>query len=343
MKIRDLTRHTKRTIFRIASSILLCAALCCDLMMISSDALISGYSAKSFYVLSIALYLLAIFELSTFLFKRELRPDKFDYAHCAYAAVLVLVASLSWGYAEVSRMMGIVGFLYMLVPIGRRITSIVRNHTRRNVIKQAIFLALLGLYSLGILLFFDKQLEEMSFLANYMVCAAVFMNCIINVCRLAVSNFNYEVLRKIVRKTYAGEIVFGLLLLIVAFSLVFVRTEIGVDSFVDALWYCFAVVTTIGFGDFVASSILGRVLSVILGVYGLIVVAIVTSIIVNFYNEIKNTDDEEQESVAETNLLDEGMPQEESAEPDKEEPGQEEQPAQKEPPKESEIPQEGDE
>ena len=58
-------------------------------------------------------------------------------------------------------------------------------------------------------------------------------------------------------------------------------------SYGDALWYCFAIVTTIGFGDVASVSVIGRILSVILGFYGIIVVAVITSIIVNFYNETK--------------------------------------------------------
>jgi len=99
-------------------------------------------------------------------------------------------------------------------------------------------------------------------------------------------------LKKIVRKTYAAEILFGIVLLIVAFSLVFPYLEEGIATFNDALWYCFAIVTTIGFGDFSAVTPIGRILSVILGLYGIIVVALITSIIVNFYGEMKSDDDE---------------------------------------------------
>ena len=55
------------------------------------------------------------------------------------------------------------------------------------------------------------------------------------------------------------------------------------------------MVTTIGFGDVTVSSFLGRLISVVLGVYGIIVVALITSIIVNFYGEIKKTTDEDEE------------------------------------------------
>ena len=62
----------------------------------------------------------------------------------------------------------------------------------------------------------------------------------------------------------------------------------GISSFGDALWYCFATVTTIGYGDVTSVTAIGRVLSVILGIYGIVVVALITSIIVNFYNEMKS-------------------------------------------------------
>ena len=71
--------------------------------------------------------------------------------------------------------------------------------------------------------------------------------------------------------------------------------EDGIKTFADALWYCFAIVTTIGFGDMVAETTVGRILSVFLGVYGLIVVAVLTSIIVNFYNETSKRDDKEKD------------------------------------------------
>ena len=55
---------------------------------------------------------------------------------------------------------------------------------------------------------------------------------------------------------------------------------------------CFAIITTIGFGDITAVTGIGRIMSVILGIYGIIVVSLVTSVIVNFYTEVnKETPD----------------------------------------------------
>ena len=101
------------------------------------------------------------------------------------------------------------------------------------------------------------------------------------------------VIAKIVRKTYTVEILLGLLLLMIAFSFVFVSYEDSMETIFDALWYCFAVVTTTGFGDLAAVTLIGRILTVILGFYGIVVVALITSVIVNFYNEVKDKTDEE--------------------------------------------------
>ena len=102
------------------------------------------------------------------------------------------------------------------------------------------------------------------------------------------------VLRKIIRKTFAIEILFGMVLLIGSFSYVFQVLEKDIKTYYDAVWYCFAVVTTIGFGDVTVTSPYSRALSIILGIYGIIVVALVTSVIVNFYNEVKDEKDDEE-------------------------------------------------
>ena len=170
--------------------------------------------------------------------------------------------------------------------------SIVRNHKVRNVIPRVLFILILlvitayafvlgGSIALLCLLFFTVP------------------RIFYYIAQIAFSRIKMDVLRKIARKTYAAEILFGMLMLIVAFSIVLPQFESGIPSFEDALWYCFAIVTTIGFGDFTAATLPGRIISVVLGLYGIIVVALVTSIIVNFYNETKNTADPDETETAE--------------------------------------------
>lgn len=114
---------------------------------------------------------------------------------------------------------------------------------------------------------------------------------------LSFSQMNLKVLIKIIRKTHAANILAGLLLLMTAASFMIPPLEKSIPTFLDALWYCFAIVTTIGFGDYYAVSPSGRIISVLLGLYGLVVVALVTSIIVNFYLEVRDEPDEEEGQV----------------------------------------------
>jgi hypothetical protein len=111
---------------------------------------------------------------------------------------------------------------------------------------------------------------------------------LIHIIYISFAQMRLGVLRKVIRKTFAAEILMGLLLLIVAFSFVFQTVEPGIKTYFDAVWYCFAVVTTIGFGDIAVTSVLSRTLSIILGVFGIVVVAVITSVVVSFYNEVRN-------------------------------------------------------
>ncbi len=97
-----------------------------------------------------------------------------------------------------------------------------------------------------------------------------------------------KVLFNILNVTHTLDVLICLLGLMIAFSFVFPMTEEGIPTFWDGLWYSFAVITTIGFGDYAATSALGRVLTVILGLYGIVIVAIITSVIVNFYNSVSD-------------------------------------------------------
>ena len=133
--------------------------------------------------------------------------------------------------------------------------------------------------------------------APFLVMFFVAMHSLLCILSVAFARINLKALGKVVRQTYAAEVIAGLLLLIFAFSYILRFVEPNLNSLGDALWYCFAIVTTIGFGDITASSLIGRVLSVTLGIYGIIVVALITSVIVNFYGEMKreNVKEEDEE------------------------------------------------
>ena len=161
--------------------------------------------------------------------------------------------------------------------------SLVRKHNVRQIIW---YLLLTGCVA------FVMTALDISLVAIYLFSLQISAFALGTIIYEAFSKMQVGTLLKIIRKTYALEILLGLLFLILSFSFVFMAIE-GM-KYTDALWYCFAVVTTIGFGDFTTLSTIGRILSVILGIYGIIVVAVITSVIVNFYNESKRHSKKEE-------------------------------------------------
>ena len=289
----------KREIFlRCASSVVLVFALLCDLFLIgklmpqtmdgTTDPASTLPENVSFGMVVLCLALYELFRFFTALNKDK--NDKFNYFYLGYMGLDVVAGVLSF-FAKISGKAAVAACVIYMAPFFiRRILYLVRHHKKvRDYFFNITAVLLATILVMGLLG------GEKTFSPSFMLLGLfIFLGSLGRICKAALSNFNNEILRKIVRKTYAGEIVFGLLLLIVAFSLVLMRMEENIKSFGDGLWYCFMLVTTIGLGDVTVTGTLGRVLSVILGVYGIIVVAILTSIIVNFYNEVKNVDDDKK-------------------------------------------------
>lgn len=183
--------------------------------------------------------------------------------------------------------------LHVIALIADHIFSVIRNHKVRNVIPRILFI--LVLLFIVVCAFVLGGSTALLYLLLLMIPRIFYY-----IAQIVFSRIKMDALRKIVRKTYATEILFGMLLLMISFSIILPQLETGIPSFGDALWYSFAIVTTIGFGDYSAVTIPGRAISVVLGLYGIIVVALITSIIVNFYNETKNTKDPKDPEEMET-------------------------------------------
>ena len=183
------------------------------------------------------------------------------------------------------------GGLYCFTIIISRVFKIIQNHKIRSWILNGAIIFFALLLSVGLFIPSDGDTASATVL---IICLVVAVSSLIEVLSNATSNMKIKILFKIMLRTFALEVILGLFTIIIAASLVFYLYEPTITSFGDGLWYSFAVVTTIGFGDFAATNIVTRIVTVILGLYGILVVAIITSIIVNFYNETAGKKDTEE-------------------------------------------------
>ena len=171
---------------------------------------------------------------------------------------------------------------YCLTIILSRVFKIFENRNLRSYIFNGIIIAIATLLAIG--LYIPNDYTKTADIV-LLICAIVAVSAFVEVVSNASSYLKVKVLFKIILRTYALEVILGLFTMMVVASILLTLYEDTITTFPDALWYSFAVVTTIGFGDFAAQTPIGRILTVMLGVYGIIVVAVITSIIVNFYNE----------------------------------------------------------
>ncbi|MBR5111304.1 MAG: two pore domain potassium channel family protein [Clostridia bacterium] len=90
----------------------------------------------------------------------------------------------------------------------------------------------------------------------------------------------------ILKKTGAYKIISGFFSFLLLCALVIWRIEAEVKTFGEALWYCFATVSTIGFGDITVDTTVSRILTVLLSVYAVATLAIFTAVIVNYFQQV---------------------------------------------------------
>ena len=153
-----------------------------------------------------------------------------------------------------------------------------------------IFLAVLA-FVVMILIAADGSKPESFINALVFVTTVIFIIALVGILRFVFSRIQLKEMTKILKKTYALEVLYGLVVLVISFSFIFYTLEPSMLTYGDALWFSFATITTIGYGDFSVTSYITRTLAVILGIYGILVVAIITSVVVNFYNATKNKKD----------------------------------------------------
>ena len=280
--ISNLTETRKRRIFKALDSIFSAACLVLALramMLLGFEATNPDYALLHFALA--ATKIMRAIDARTDGKAAVIKNICYASIYCV-AGVLVLLLGLT-----VFTVMFMVCSFFVSVA-SNRVFSIISDHRIRNIVFNVIAILLIAAFVFSL-----PYLPGPEFMMYFNIhLLVVAFSALAHIIYISFSQMRFNILQKILRKTFAAEILFGLLLLILSFSFVFYTIETSVPTYGDALWYCFAVITTIGFGDIAVVSVFSRILSVILGVYGIIVVALITSVIVNFYNEIKDSSDD---------------------------------------------------
>lgn len=117
--------------------------------------------------------------------------------------------------------------------------------------------------------------------------------------------FNMKKFRRIIRilkRTGALKMLVSFIIFYCASSVAMWLFEPNVDTIGDGLWYCFVASTTIGFGDIVALTCLGRIITILVSVYGIVVTAMIPGVVVSYYMEFLKIKEKETVSLFLENL-----------------------------------------
>lgn len=90
---------------------------------------------------------------------------------------------------------------------------------------------------------------------------------------------------RILKRTGAVKLIYGFLAVFFIISIAIMLIEPNINTFSDSVWYCFSVMTTIGFGDITAVTLIGRILSVILSIYSILIIAVIPGVLTSYYIE----------------------------------------------------------
>jgi voltage-gated potassium channel len=98
----------------------------------------------------------------------------------------------------------------------------------------------------------------------------------------------------------------GLIILLGTFVMYGVESQVPnskIKTILDALWWCVATVTTVGYGDIVPISNIGRIVAIFYMFFGISMLAILMSVITNTFYKRRFEEEEREEREEQLNYL----------------------------------------
>ena len=104
-----------------------------------------------------------------------------------------------------------------------------------------------------------------------------------------------RLLWKVIKRIGFDKLLYGFIIWYFAASFIVLASDPGITKIGDALWYMFVACTSIGFGDLVATTFIGRLVTVLATIYEIVIVAMFSGVVVSYYLEVIHR--REQESL----------------------------------------------
>lgn len=96
----------------------------------------------------------------------------------------------------------------------------------------------------------------------------------------------YRLLWSVIKRTSADKLLYAFLFNMIVVAIIITVVEPNINTYGDGLWYTFVSCTTIGFGDFTAVTLIGRLLTVYMALNEILLVAIIPGVVVSYYLEV---------------------------------------------------------
>ena len=99
-------------------------------------------------------------------------------------------------------------------------------------------------------------------------------------------NSRRKILLQILKNSAIYKLIVGYILSFAVIAFLIFLFEPTIKTYGNSLWYCFVSCSTIGFGDMVVTAFIAKVLTVILYIYTVVIIALVTAVITQYFLEI---------------------------------------------------------
>ena len=288
MKDKKLAKKRKQRNMRLANKILFILNAVLSIITLFIGVLlllaveISGVEVKWVVLLGLTLssIIAIIQEINTMVFRRDKRSLIIGIPLTAiYLAIIIVDLAVQLNDYTIFTI--VLMAVYVTIRLGKLIYIEAIDRRKGFILRIVLFSALI----IASIIFISFQHSDFRSLANFM---GIFFTAegLIFVGMSLISGDSAKRIVRILWKTHVGEVLLGLFIFMVLASLILTLVESEkMPTVGDAMWYCFATVTTIGFGDITALTFPGRIITVLLGIYGIVVVALFTSVIVTAFND----------------------------------------------------------